>query len=139
MNALSSYLSRGFFDYVEVQTAADRLRLPNAQQASAGGYFAGAQLGLGKQLNNRTFVSLTAGVCQFGQLSPLSSQKADPASIADAIGMKIEYQIDPAKGLGVAASVEPSLSALLCSQGIDRGFSASVRQLGFDLFRVFHY
>ncbi len=139
VNALSSRLSGGLFDYVEVQTAADRLRLGNAQQASAGGYFSGAQLGIGKQLNDRTFLSLTAGVCQLGQLNPLSSQKLDPGSLAQAIGAKVEYQIDPSIGLGVSASVEPSLSALLCSQGIERGFSTSVRQLGFDLFRVFRY
>ncbi len=139
VNALSSRLSGGLFDYVEVQTAADRLRLGNAQQTSAGGYFSGAQLGIGKQLNDRTFLSLTAGVCQLGQLNPLSSQKLDPGSLAQAIGAKVEYQIDPSIGLGVSASVEPSLSALLCSQGIERGFSTSVRQLGFDLFRVFRY
>jgi translocation and assembly module TamB len=133
--ALTSFANLGasrlvgrFIDYVQVQTAAEKFQIANLTQSSL---LTGAALGLGKQLNDKTFLALNAGVCQFFK----GSSQLDPITLAQNIGVKLEYQIRPQ--LGIAASSEPSLSALFCGQA--RGFTTSVRQYGFDLFRTFRW
>jgi translocation and assembly module TamB len=132
-NYLSSRLSGGFFDYVQLQTAADRLQISqfNIRQAGsvAGSVLSGTQLGIGKQINDRTIISLNTGVCVLGQAD-------DPATLWRSIGAKIEYQIKP--DLGVGGSLDPPLSSLLCGLQT-QGFSTSLRQVGFDLFRNFRW
>ena len=130
-NLLSSRLSGGFFDYVQFQTAADRLQINQVNTATFTSVLSGTQLGVGKQVNDRTIISLNAGVC----LLAAGPQSLDPATLWRSIGAKIEYQMRP--NLGVAGSLDPPLSSLLCGQ--TQGFSTSVRQVGFDLFRNFRW
>ena len=128
-NLGASFLVGRFVDYVQVQTAAERLQTANLTNANL---LTGTSLGLGKQLNDRTFLALNAGVCQFLK----GSGQLDPITLAQNIGVKLEYQIKPQ--IGIAASSEPSLSALFCGQA--RGFTTqSVRQYGFDLFRTLRW
>jgi translocation and assembly module TamB len=134
INAQASQFAGGLFDYVQVQTAADQLGIGSRAQLNAATFLKGAQLGFGKQINSKTFVSLSAGLCQLTQLSSTSAQRSDPVSLASSIGAKVEYQVKPA--IGISAGVEPSLSALLC-QG--SGFTSSPRQYGFDLFKTFRW
>jgi translocation and assembly module TamB len=135
---VSSWWSGGPFDYVQILTAADRFRLPSQSQQRSFDLFEGAQLGVGRQLNDRTFIALTAGLCQFQQVLRLgSTRQLDPLGIAASIGIKLEHQLG--KGYGVALSLEPPLNALLCSQVVDPGFTAALRQYSFDFFRVWRY
>ena len=133
---VSSRLSGGLFDYVQLQTASDPFAA-SSRQRSWTDVFRGAQLGVGKQLNNRIFFALSAGLCQFQQLFGSSLSTVDPSTIASSVGGKLEYQLKD--GYGASLSYEPSASALLCSQTADRGFSTAQRQIGLDLFRVWRF
>jgi translocation and assembly module TamB len=135
---VASWWSGGPFDYVQILTAADRFRLPSQSQQRSFDLLEGAELGVGRQLNDRTFIALTAGLCQFQQVLRLgSTRQLDPLGIAASIGVKLEHQLG--RGYGASLSLEPPLNALLCSQAIDPGFTAALRQYSFDLFRVWRY
>jgi translocation and assembly module TamB len=133
---VSSWWSGGLFDYVQIQTASDRFRFgaTTGEQRSQN-LFEGAQLGVGRQLTDRTFVSLTTGLCFLGGGG--SARQTDPVSIASSFGVKVEHQWN--LGYGVAASIEPPLNALLCTGAQDPGLSTSRRQLGLDFFRVWRF
>ncbi|HEX7123121.1 MAG TPA: translocation/assembly module TamB domain-containing protein [Gemmatimonadaceae bacterium] len=131
---LTSRFSGGLFDFVEIQTAADQLRTTRIRDSDR--FLLGAQLGLGMQLNDRTFFTLNTGLCPFGQLFR-SGSSIDPMSIAGSMGAQIEHRFGT--GYGVSASLEPPLSALVCSQATDPGLFPSRRQFGFDLFRLWRF
>jgi translocation and assembly module TamB len=125
-SAASSYASRyasGLVDLVQLQTSADA-----AQPGDV--FFGGAQLAIGKQVNDRAFVSLTSGLCQF-----LQSRTSASPSLLSTIGVKVEYQFGRSGRSGVAAAYEPSFDTLVCSAG-ERGFSTSNKQFGIDFFRI---
>lgn len=129
---LSSRLSGGLFDYVQIQTATR-----NASNIQGSYLFAGAQLGVGKQLGDRTFVSLTAGLCTFQQALAGNSQLS-PSDIAQSLGATLEQQL--ARGYGFSFSLEPTTTAIFCSaQQTNRGFTANRTQVGFDLFRAWRW
>lgn len=130
---LTQRFSGGVFDYVQIQTAADQLR---TTRFDANQFLLGSQLGIGKQLNDRTFLTVNTGLCPFGQLFR-SGSSVDPVSIASSFGAQIEHRFGV--GYGVSASLEPPLSALVCSQATDPGLFASRRQFGFDLFRLWRF
>jgi translocation and assembly module TamB len=133
---LSGYLSRlltsgGLFDVFQVEAFSDS----NAVRGNVGGLFKGANFLVGKQLNPRTFFFLSAGVCK---LSDLFSSSASPnaPSIAETIGLRIEYRLP--KGYGLSASRDPASHQALCSS-VDRGFTTTPPQYGFDLFRAWRF
>ncbi|MBX3174526.1 MAG: translocation/assembly module TamB [Gemmatimonadaceae bacterium] len=104
-----------------------------------GGILSGTRFNCAKQINDRTFVRLDAGLCQVGQLVTQGGG-SDPLSFTDALGLKLDYLL----GRGVSASigVEPPTSALLCSVNANasaRGFVPTPRQVGFDLFRTWRF
>lgn len=104
-----------------------------------GGILAGTRFNCAKQINERTFVRLDAGLCQVGQLVTQGGG-SDPLSFTDALGLKLDYLL----GRGVSASigVEPPTSAVLCSVNANasaRGFVPTPRQVGFDLFRTWRF
>jgi translocation and assembly module TamB len=131
---LASRLSGGLFDYVQIQTSTQT----GAQAQSRAGLFAGAQFGVGKQINDRTFVSLTAGLCQFRQIFSSSGGQPSPADIATTIGVTIEHRLG--NGYGLSLSREPAFYKLLCGAGsYATGFNASDQQLGLDFFRAWRW
>jgi hypothetical protein len=102
--------------------------------------FLGTRLGVGKQIDDRTFVSANAGLCQVGQFiggTSGSSGSSNPLSFADAIGFKIEHRLNA--GFGVSAGVEPPTDALLCGGGNVRGFAPTPKQWGFDVFKTWRF
>jgi hypothetical protein len=136
---LSARFSGRFFDYLQLQTASGGLGF-GATGANTGAFnslLQGAQLGVGKQLNDRTFVNLTAGLCTIGnQLGFAQSQQAGLSTtpaLADAFGISVEYAIS--RNLGVSVSREPSQDAITCVTG----FTSLRSQLSIDLFRVWRW
>ena len=99
----------------------------------------GIRFNCARQVGDRAFVRLDAGLCQVGQLMTQSSG-SDPLSFTDALGVKLDYLLGP--GLTASVGVEPPTSAVLCSQDANasaRGFVPTPRQVGFDIFRVWRF
>ncbi|HWJ23722.1 MAG TPA: translocation/assembly module TamB domain-containing protein [Gemmatimonadaceae bacterium] len=140
----SSYLEGRFsgklFDYVQLQSAGVD-RSATASLTQVGSLLDRTRLGLGIQIGDRTFVSATFGLCQFGSVLTKGQQglnNFDPATLANSAGGKVEYRFD--RGLSAAFGLEPSTSALLCStQATSRTFVPTPRQLGFDLFKTWQF
>ena len=125
---LSSRFSGGVLDYVNIQTA----NVSGQQQVSRQSLLNGVQFGIGKQLGERTFLSLTTGLgCSStgGQLNPVD--------IARTVGMKLEQRLT--NGFGFSFAVEPPLNLLLCGSGSDRSFTTTRRQVGLDFFRAWRW
>lgn len=131
LSTLSSYISAkfsgGLFDYVSIQTASDQLR------QSRQGLLNGVQFGIGKQLGERTFLSLTTGLCRLGA----SGGQLNPVDLANSIGVKLEQRLTA--GYGFSFSLEPPLNELFCGTGTDRSFTTTRRQYGFDIFRAWRW
>lgn len=98
----------------------------------------GTRFNCAKQLSDRTFVRLDAGLCRVGQL--VSGASATGVNFADNIGVKLDYLLRP--DLTASIGVEPPTSAVLCAANAGasaRGFAPTPRQIGFDLFRVWRF
>jgi translocation and assembly module TamB len=126
--AFSSFATRvsgGLFDWVQLQTASDQSLLGATQ-----GYnlLEGAQLGIGKQINDNTFFSLNTGFCPF-----LPQGTLDPSSVWQSLGWRLEHTFG--EGYGVSMSREPPFNVLVCSP-LPPGLLPSQSQWGFDLFRI---
>jgi hypothetical protein len=131
----SSYASRyagGLVDFVQLQTTSEGQLF--GSNLGIGGAFEGAQLGVGKQLSDRLFISATSGLCQVGQVFRQSS--AGAPSILSSIGAKVEYRFGSSSPAGVSGAYEPSFDKLVCNGVVDIGFTTSKKQVGFDFFRV---
>jgi hypothetical protein len=135
LSTLSSYISAkfsgGLFDYVNIQTATGNTS--GQQQQSRQGLLNGVQFGIGKQLGERTFLSLTTGLCRLGA----SGGQLSPVDLANSIGAKLEQRL--AGGYGFSFSLEPPLNELFCGTGTDRSFTTTRRQYGFDIFRAWRW
>ncbi len=137
---LSARFSGRFFDYLQLQTASGGLGIgaPGGNTGAFNSLLQGAQLGVGKQLNERTFVNLTAGLCTIG--NQLGVAQAQPTAatytpaLADAFGISVEYAIS--RNLGVSVSREPPQQAVTCNA---IGFTTTQSQWSFDLFRVWRW
>jgi translocation and assembly module TamB len=128
-SAFSSFATRvsgGFFDWVQLQTASDQLRVGAPQRYNP---LEGAQLGIGKQVNDNTFLSVNTGFCPF-----LPQGNFNPASVWESLGMRLEHTFG--EGYGVSVSREPPFNVLVCSQAIPPGLLPAQSQWGFDLFRI---
>ncbi|MBI1808890.1 MAG: translocation/assembly module TamB domain-containing protein [Gemmatimonadetes bacterium] len=99
---------------------------------------AGTRFNCAKQVSDRAFVRLDAGLCQVGQLVGGNSGASDPLTFADAIGLKLDYRLTNA--LTLSAGMDPPTSAVLCTREANaRGFAPTPRQYGFDLFRLWRF
>jgi translocation and assembly module TamB len=127
-SGLSNRYSRGFFDVIRFQTFG---RDTTAFSLRPTNLFEGAQLGVGKQLNDRTFVHLTAGLCRF------FATGANVSVDQDIFGVTFEHRF--ARDYGLTLSREPPVEALLCQSSSARGFSAGQSQFGVDLFRAWRW
>lgn len=97
----------------------------------------GTRFNCGKQLGDRAFVRLDAGLCQVGQFVQGGSS-VNTAALANSIGVKIDYLLR--RGLTISAGVEPPTSAVLCTQSVNaRGFVPTPQQFGIDLFRAWRF
>ena len=107
-------------------------------RSASGSVLSGARLNCSRQLGERAFLRFDYGLCEVGQLVGGSSGSSDPLTFADAIGVKIDYQLTPA--LMLSGGIEPPTSAVLCTRDASaRGFAPTPRQFGVDLFRVWRF
>jgi translocation and assembly module TamB len=125
----------GLFDVVDIELGRQGF---SQGQTFTGGIFNGARLGVGRQLGDRTFVSASAGLCQFGSLLG-GSGSATSGNLAESIGVKVDYRLN--ESVGVSAGYEPATSALLCTTGLGptRRFAPTPPQWGFDIFRTWRF
>lgn len=127
----------GLCDDAQVSTAGLEGYRGRIEQVTAN-VLSGTRFNCAKQLSDRTFVRLDAGLCQVGQI--VGGGSGNVANFADNIGVKLDYVLRP--DLTASVGVEPPTSALLCAQNIGasaRGFAPTPRQFGFDLFRVWRF
>ena len=104
----------------------------------SGGILSGARINCSRQLGEKTFIRLDYGLCHVGQLVGGSTGSSDPLTFADAIGVKIDYQLSAAWTLSGGA--EPPTSAVLCTPDASaRGFAPTPRQYGVDIFRLWRF
>ena len=124
---LAQALTGRFFDQVQIQAASNSSPQQGTAASRVGSTLInGLQFGLGKQLNDRTWVSLQAGLCSAQQQSYLS---------LESIGLKVEHRLR--KGYGVSFGLEPPTRALFC--GIERGFAPTPKQVGLDFYRAWRF
>lgn len=129
---LSSRLAGGRFDLVQVEpTALNPGEASNLRQSGLG-ILAATRVGVGGQVGERTFLSITTGLCG---LAPQGAGSADPLSLfAQGLGLKLERQFD--SRFSAALGLEPGSSASTCGRpGASRTFQQTPPQLGIDFFR----
>jgi hypothetical protein len=101
----------------------------------SGSILSGTRFSCAKQLTDRAYVRLDAGLCQVGQL--VSQGGGSPLNL-DAFGVKFDYLLG--RDLTASAGVEPPTSAVLCAQNASaRGFAPTPQQIGFDIFRSWRF
>ncbi|HUF28108.1 MAG TPA: translocation/assembly module TamB domain-containing protein [Gemmatimonadaceae bacterium] len=126
--------SGGLIDYVQVQTAGvEQGRTFGEIFQNRASLLSGTSLGVGKQLNNRTFVSATAGLCKIVS-NDVSFNTSELFS--EVVGFKLEHRLN--HGFSVEFGSEPASSALLCQPGM-RGVVNTPPRLGFDIFRAWTF
>lgn len=132
--ALADQIS--FIDYVQVQTgAASDPLVAQGSGSAAASVLSGTRIGVGKQVGERTFVTVNAGLCGLGGLG---GSQATGASFEKALGLTVEHRLND--GFSLQASMEPSSAALQCRPGLG---SADIGnrppQYGFDIFREWSF
>jgi hypothetical protein len=130
--ALADQIS--FIDYVQVQTGGtgDQLVAQSSGSAAAN-VLSGTRIGVGKQVGERTFVTVNAGLCGLG-----GGTQGTGASFEKALGLTIEHRLND--GFSLQASMEPSSAALQCRPGLGSSdIGNRPPQYGFDLFREWSF
>lgn len=132
--ALADQIS--FIDYVQVQTGGTGDQLAGQGYGSAAAnVLSGTRIGVGKQVGERTFVTVNAGLCGLGGLG---GAQATGASFEKALGLTIEHRLND--GFSVQASMEPSSAALQCRPGLGASdIGNRPPQYGFDVFREWSF
>jgi translocation and assembly module TamB len=92
----------------------------------------GSRFNCAKQLSERVFLRLDAGLCSLGQLAQGGS--FDSQTLRESVGFKLDYRFN--RGVSASLGLDPSTSAALCTREAVRGFAPSPKQWGFDLFRA---
>ncbi len=90
----------------------------------------GSTLGIGKQIGERSFLTLSYGLCAL---------KPQPTSLnlAETLGLRFEHRLQA--GFGVSLSREPASQNATCGVTGARTFTATPPQYGLDLFRAWRY
>lgn len=134
-NYLGGKVSTDLCDDVLVSTAGADVSGGRIQDVG-GSILSGTRFSCAKQLSDRAFVRLDAGLCQVGQLVTQGSG-ANPLSL-DAFGVKLDYLL--AQGYTASVGIEPPTSLVLCSGNASaRGFVPTPQQIGLDLFRSWRF
>ena len=141
LTSVGSYLggkvSGGLCDDAQLSTAGLDAYQGRLRDVS-GKVLQGTRLNCAKQISDRLFVRLDAGLCQVGRLVDSGSSSAATTPIADTFGAKLDYRLAP--DLTLSVGVEPPTSALFCRDDASaRGFAPTPRQLGVDLFRLWRF
>lgn len=122
--------SLGVLDVVQIQTAGIDRSTSNRDYGTQ--LLSNTRVGGGIQIGDRTYLSGNVGLC------PLAQQQSSRAlSITDYLGLKVEYRVN--RTYSLSAGVEPSTSALLCSDRDVRGFASTPTQVGLDFTGVWRF
>jgi translocation and assembly module TamB len=136
---LSSRLAGGPFDVVQVQPSlfgqTEALAVGNTTSGLSG-VLAGTRIGLGGQIGNKTFLTLSTGLCG---LDPAAAGGSDQLSLfAQGIGVKVERRLN--RSTTLQFGLEPGSSALACGRlGGSRTFQQTPPQIGIDFFKAWQF
>ena len=131
--ALADQIS--FIDYVQVQTGGTGDQFSGQGYSTAANVLSGTRIGVGKQVGERTFVTVNAGLCGLGGLG---GSQTTGTSFEKALGLTIEHRLND--GFSLQASMEPSSAALQCRPGLGASdIGNRPPQYGFDIFREWSF
>ncbi len=117
----------GFIDLFQIQAG-------GYQESSAGigqsgrAIASASRIGIGTQLNDRTFITANAGLCGL-------SKGGSTVRFEQSLGLSVERRIG--RTASAQLGVEPAASALVCNRG--QVEINTPRQFGFDLFREWSF
>jgi len=141
LSAFTDRLAGGVgLDMLQLQTSGLNRDAGFGQNFTAGNLLAGTRFGVGKQLNDRTFLSANAGLCQFSEIAKSGTIRPEDArQFIEAAGLKVERRFD--QGFALSVGIEPGSAQLACASGSSaaRGFAPTPRQFSFDLFRRWQF
>jgi autotransporter translocation and assembly factor TamB len=128
-DALAQRIAGGMFDVVNVTAGSTTSH--GTDRGAAANVFATSRLGVGKQLSNRVFLKVDAGLCALaggnGTNEPWQS-----------FGVSLDYRFN--RGLLGSLSSAPSTNGANCSnQAGSRGTALAPRQWGFDFNRTWRF
>ena len=127
--ALAQRLSGGMFDMVNVTPGATTDH--NDNRATAADMFSSSRLGVGKQLSNRVFLKVDAGLCAL-------TGGTTSTDLGQTLGVSLDYRFRP--GLHGSVSSAPSTNGSTCAnQAAGRGTALTPRQWGLDFNRVWRF
>ena len=127
-------------DVIQVQGGAyDDLSKTDGQSNTSAAFrnvFLTTRVGGEKQVGNNLFVSVSAGLCSFGNQQS-ETQNNFLQTLGTTVGYKVEYRFDPRLSLQLLN--EPSSMGRNCGQESVRGIVPTPRQWGLSLFRSWHF
>ena len=127
--ALAQRLAGGMFDVVNV--TAGSTNDPNDNRSTAADAFSSSRLGVGKQLSDRVFLKVDAGLCAL-------TGGASSADLGQTLGVSLDYRFR--RGVHGSVSSAPSTNGATCAnQASGRGTALTPRQWGVDLSRVWRF
>jgi len=125
--ALAQRLAGGMFDVVNVTPGSTNDQNKGSTAADA---FSASRLGVGKQLSNRLFLNVDAGLCAL--------TGGGSADLAQTLGVSLDYRFR--RGVHGSVSSAPSTNGSACSnQAAGRGTALTPRQWGVDLSRAWRF
>jgi len=126
--ALAQRLAGGMFDVVNVTPGSTNDQNKGSTAADA---FSASRLGVGKQLSNRLFLTVDAGLCAL-------TGGASSADLGQTLGVSLDYRFR--RGVHGSVSSAPSTNGSACSnQAAGRGTALTPRQWGLDFNRIWRF
>jgi autotransporter translocation and assembly factor TamB len=127
---LAQRVAGGVFDVVDV-TAGSSNSSSGDNRGAVASVFASSRLGVGKQLSNRVFLKVDAGLCAL-------TGGNGSNELWQSFGVSLDYRIN--RGLLGSLSSAPSTNGANCSnQAGSRGTALAPRQWGFDFNRIWRF
>jgi translocation and assembly module TamB len=126
--ALAQRLAGGMFDVVNVTPGATS---DHEENRTAADVFSASRLGVGKQLSNRLFLKVDAGLCAL-------TGGTTSADLGQTLGVSLDYRFR--RGVHGSVSSAPSTNGATCAnQAAGRGTALTPRQWGVDFSRVWRF
>jgi len=127
--ALAQRLAGGMFDVVNVTPGSTTDQKDS--KSTAADAFSSSRLGVGKQLSNRLFLNVDAGLCAL-------TGGASSADLGQTLGVSLDYRFR--RGVHGSVSSAPSTNGSACSnQAAGRGTALTPRQWGVDFNRIWRF
>ena len=126
--AMAQRLAGGMFDVVNVTPGSANDR---GESQTAADVFSSSRLGVGKQLSNRLFLKVDAGLCAL-------TGGASSADLGQTLGVSLDYRFR--RGVHGSVSSAPSTNGATCAnQAAGRGTALTPRQWGVDFSRIWRF